>query len=77
MNLDDKYKRFLFDTIAEIYDLVRPQYPRPLIDNLEETSDLQRRSRILEIGSGTGQLTKGLAARGFNIDCVEIGREIE
>ncbi|HII82003.1 MAG TPA: class I SAM-dependent methyltransferase, partial [Ferroplasma sp.] len=73
MNLDDKYKRVLFDTIAEIYDLVRPQYPRSLIDDLEEASDLQRRSRILEIGSGTGQLTKGLAARGFNIDCVEIG----
>ncbi|MHB1709505.1 MAG: class I SAM-dependent methyltransferase [Thermoplasmataceae archaeon] len=76
MNLDDADKRLLFDTIAEIYDLARPRYPKSLFDDLEEAGHLEGHSKILEIGSGTGQLTKGLAERGLNIDCVEIGPKL-
>ena len=76
MNLDDSDKRLLFDSIAEIYDLARPQYPGLLIDDLEEACHLEGRSKILEIGPGTGQLTKGLAERGFNIDSVEMGPQL-
>ena len=76
MNLDDADKRLLFDTIAEIYDLVRPRYPRSLIDDLEEACHLEGSGKILEIGPGTGQLTKSLAERGLNIDCVEIGSKL-
>ena len=76
MNLDDSDKRLLFDSIAEIYDLSRPQYPGLLIDDLEEACHLEGHSKILEIGPGTGQLTKGLAERGFNIDSVEMGPQL-
>ena len=76
MNLDDSDKRLLFDSIAEIYDLSRPQYPGVLIDDLKEACHLEGHSKILEIGPGTGQLTKGLAERGFNIDSVEMGPQL-
>lgn len=56
-------KKSIFDGVADLYDLTRPEYPSPLIDDLIECSGLNTESRILEIGSGTGILTKALAFR--------------
>jgi SAM-dependent methyltransferase len=61
----------LFETIAEDYDRVRPDYPPELVDLA--CAGLRPSSHVLEIGCGTGKLTRDLAGRGFRIDAVEPG----
>lgn len=61
----------LFDTIAEDYDRVRPTYPAALVDRA--CAGLPVGARVLEIGCGTGKLTRELAHRGFRLEAVEPG----
>lgn len=62
-----------FDGAAELYDAARPGYPDEAIADLVERCGLGPQSRILEIGCGTGQATRALAATGAGVDCVEPG----
>ena len=68
--------RETFDTVAERYDRVRPSYPPELFDDLAAFADLQPGSSVLEIGCGTGQATRFLAARGYSIVAVELGARL-
>lgn len=61
----------LFDTIAEDYDRVRPTYPAALVDRA--CAHVAKGARVLEIGCGTGKLTRELAHRGFRLEAVEPG----
>ena len=61
----------LFDTIAEDYDRVRPTYPAALVDRA--CANVARGARVLEVGCGTGKLTRELADRGFRLEAVEPG----
>ena len=58
--------RETFDTVAEQYERARPLYPDELVAAIPG-------GRILEIGCGTGQLTRALLARGVDVTCVESG----
>ena len=69
----DRTQRDLFDDAAPAYDSARPGYPAPLIESLIEHSQLPDRANILEIGCGTGQLTRSLAPYGYTITAVELG----
>ena len=62
-----------FDRIATLYDEVRPGYPDVIIDAIIERSGLPAEGRILEIGCGTGQITRPLARRGYAILALELG----
>lgn len=62
-----------FDTVAEAYDTYRPGYPAELFDTIVETAGLTPESRLLEIGTGTGQATRPFAERGCSILCLEPG----
>ena len=64
--------RVLFDQAPDAYDRARPGYPPELIDDLLQRARLGPESRILEIGCGTGQLTRLLAPIGATMDCVEL-----
>jgi SAM-dependent methyltransferase len=66
-------QRFTFDEIAELYDRTRPRYPETLLDDLVSLSCIPAGGRILEIGCGTGQLSTALAARGYELVCLEPG----
>jgi hypothetical protein len=43
-----------FDSAADLYDRVRPDYPDALFDDLITATGLTRASRLLEVGSATG-----------------------
>ena len=62
-----------FDDVAELYDDVRPGYPKLLVDAAVRRGKLNSGSRVLEIGSGTGKLTELLAERDLSVDAVEPG----
>ena len=62
-----------FDTVASLYDEVRPGYPDVIIDAVIERSGLLVDGHILEIGCGTGQITRPFARRGYAILALELG----
>jgi SAM-dependent methyltransferase len=69
------YGKF-FDEIAGEYDSSRPAYPDKLIDQACQVAGLGRRDHVLEIGCGTGQLTRSLLARGLRVTAVEPGKNL-
>jgi SAM-dependent methyltransferase len=65
-----------FDTIAVEYHRNRPTYPDELVDRTCEIGDLAAGDRVLEIGCGTGQLTRKLVGRGLHVTAVDPGRNL-
>lgn len=66
----------VFDRIAGLYDQARPGYPPEAVIDLVQICGVDSSSRVLEIGCGTGQLTRDLAASGARIVCVESGSSL-
>jgi SAM-dependent methyltransferase len=67
-----KLRRRSFDSIAGVYDRVRPRYPEQLFDDIVRLSGIGSGARVLEIGPGTGQATLPLARRGLAVVGVEL-----
>jgi SAM-dependent methyltransferase len=63
----------VFDEVAADYDRHRPAYPGELIDQACQVAGIGRGDPVLEIGCGTGQLTRALLARGLHVTAVEPG----
>jgi SAM-dependent methyltransferase len=61
----------LFEAIAEDYDRVRPTYPPELVGIA--CDGLDQGSWVVEVGCGTGKLTRDLARRGYRLDAVDPG----
>ena len=66
----------VFDRIAGLYDQARPGYPSEAVTDLVRICGVDSSSRVLEIGCGTGQLTRDLAVSGARIVCVEAGASL-
>jgi len=58
-----------FDTSGERYDRGRPDYPDEAVDRLLEELGYPR--RVVDVGAGTGKLTRPLLARGLTVLAVE------
>lgn len=69
-------RRATFDRAAELYERARPGYPDELIDDVVALAELRPRSRVVEIGCGTGKATLPLAGRGLRMTCVELGASL-
>ncbi len=65
-----------FNKISESYDRYRPGYPLELIDYIIKTSKINKRSKILEIGCGTGKATALFLRKGFHVTAVEPGKNL-
>lgn len=66
-----------FDEIAELYDRGRREPPGWFYDTLFSSSGLDpARTKILEIGCGTGKSTLPLARRGCSVVALEMGANL-
>jgi SAM-dependent methyltransferase len=63
----------VFDEVPELYDRNRPAYPDELFVDLVAITGMDRRSSVLEVGCGTGQATRPLAALGLPVTAIEPG----
>jgi ubiquinone/menaquinone biosynthesis C-methylase UbiE len=63
----------VFDEVADEYDRNRPRYPDELVDQACRVAGIGDGDRVLEIGCGSGQLTRSLVARGLRVTALEPG----
>ncbi|TCB98418.1 class I SAM-dependent methyltransferase [Micromonospora zingiberis] len=63
----------VFNEVPELYDRVRPGYPDELFADLVAVTGVDDGSPVLEVGCGTGQATRSLAALGCSVTAVEPG----
>lgn len=73
---DRELLRAVFGQDAARYDRARPGYPEPMFADLARFAGLTARSRVLELGCGTGQATGPLARIGCTIVAVELSAEM-
>src|SRR5256886_525732 len=66
----------VFDEIAAEYDRHRPAYPDELVDQACQIAGIGRGDQVLEVGCGSGQLTRGLLARGLHVTALEPGKSL-
>jgi len=60
-----------FDRATEAYDRGRPEYPAGAVAALAAALDLRPGRRVLDLGAGTGKLTRALASTGADRIAVE------
>jgi SAM-dependent methyltransferase len=65
-----------FDRVALQYDRSRPGYPPELVARACTTAGLRAGDRVIEIGCGTGQLTRALVERGLRVTAIEPGANL-
>jgi ubiquinone/menaquinone biosynthesis C-methylase UbiE len=66
----------VFDEIAVEYDRRRPAYPDELVDQACQVAGIGSGDRVLEVGCGSGQLTRALLARGLHVTALEPGKSL-
>jgi ubiquinone/menaquinone biosynthesis C-methylase UbiE len=65
-----------FDIFANNYDDVRPGYPAQMYTDIQEICSISDRSKLLEIGAGSGIATIELAKLGCEIIGIEPGANL-
>ena len=65
--------RETFNTSEENYDRYRPGYPEELFSDIFSYAGLEKRSSVIEIGTGTGQATLPFLQKGCKVIGIELG----
>lgn len=69
-------KGWTFDTAAEKYAKLRPNYPEELYDCIFDYCGIDESSEVLEVGIGGGQATLPFLLTGCNLTAVEYGENL-
>ena len=65
-----------FELVAEAYERARPTYPAEIVEWFAERLDLRPGRTVLDLGAGTGKLTRALVATGARVLALEPGDEM-
>lgn len=65
-----------YQSIAQIYDKIRPEYPEELLEDIIRETGICPGQRILELGAGTGKATQAFLNRGICVDAVELEKNM-
>ena len=76
MNLKELNPKSRFSNRAENYAKYRPDYPKEIIDFLNEVRGFNKKSVVADIGSGTGILTKMFLDNGNSVYAIEPNKEM-
>src|ERR1700733_9884768 len=68
--------RFIFSTKAADYAASRPDYPAALFEMLAGIYPPTTAASVVDIGSGTGLLTRGLLRMGYRVRAIEPNAEM-
>ena len=60
-----------FGTTIDLYERIRPEYPAAAIDILVRELGIARGTVVVDVGAGTGKLTRGLIPTGATLIAVE------
>ena len=60
-----------FGSATELYERIRPEYPQAAVDMLIRELDIARGRVVVDVGAGTGKLTRMLAPTGATVIAVE------
>lgn len=73
---DENTLKKTFDRVAVLYNKARPTYPDALFERLITVAAIPPKAKLVEIGPGTGQATRPLADRGYEVTAIELGTDL-
>jgi SAM-dependent methyltransferase len=62
-----------FELVADLYERARPEYPPEAVEWTAAELDLRDGRTVLDLGAGTGKLTRALVSTGARVIAVEPG----
>jgi SAM-dependent methyltransferase len=65
-----------FEQVADVYERARPEYPAAAVAWVADELDLWPGRTVLDLGAGTGKLTRALVQTGARVVAVEPGEQM-
>jgi SAM-dependent methyltransferase len=65
-----------FELVADLYERARPEYPPAAVAWIADELGLRSGRTVLDLGAGTGKLTRALVGTGAQVIAVEPGEEM-